>query len=169
MVDQLVHFMTGLMEGLPAELITFVISMIPILELRGGMIAAALFGLPLGKALAICIIGNVLPIPFILLLIRKIFVLLKRFDRVRPLIEKLENRVLSKSDKVKQYEFWGLMIFVGIPLPGTGGWTGALIAALLNIKIPKAFLAILLGICMAAAIMCFITYLLPYLLTLLDW
>ncbi len=152
------------LSGLPDELVCFVISMVPIIELRGGLIVAAIKGIPLWKAIAICIAGNLVPIPFILLLIKKIFELLKKTKTFKPLVEKLEAKSMSKSEKIKKYEFLGLVLFVGIPLPGTGGWTGSLIAALLDIKIKKAFPAICLGLVMATIIMCFISYGIPWLI-----
>ena len=129
--------------------------MIPILELRGGLLAAgpAILDIPMWQAIPICVIGNLLPIPFILLLITKIFDWMKGTKKLKPIVEKLEKKALSKSDQIEKYEFWGLVIFVGIPLPGTGAWTGALIAALLGIRFRKAFPAIVIGVCLAAFIM----------------
>ena len=132
--------------------------MIPILELRGGLLAASLLKISAVKAIPICIIGNIIPIPFILLFIRQIFKWLKKTKLFRGMVEALENRAMKKSDTIKKYEFWGLMLFVGIPLPGTGAWTGSLIASLLNIDIKKASLAILCGIAMATVIMYVVSY-----------
>ena len=112
------------------------------------------------QAIPICIIGNILPIPFILLFIKKIFQWMKKIKCFRGLIEKLENRAMGRSEKIQQYEFWGLVLFVGIPLPGTGAWTGALIASLLGIDIKKSSLAILCGIAMATVIMYVVSYVL---------
>lgn len=112
------------------------------------------------QAIPICIIGNILPIPFILLFIKKIFQWMKKVKCFRGLIIKLENRAMGRSDKIQQYEFWGLVLFVGIPLPGTGAWTGALIASLLGIDIKKSSLAILCGIAMATVIMYVVSYVL---------
>ena len=148
-------------DFIPAELLVFIISMLPILELRGGLIAAALFDIPIVEAVAICFVGNILPIPFILLLIRPIFAWLKQTSLFRPVVEKLETKAMGKSEQVRKYEFWGLLLFVGIPLPGTGAWTGALIAAMLNISIKRAMPPITLGICMAGVIMCIISYVIP--------
>lgn len=153
--------MTVFSEYVPAELFVFIISMMPILELRGGLVAAALLDIPVVEALMICIVGNVIPIPFILLLIRPIFAWLKQTRWFRPIVEKLESKAMGKSDQIRKYEFWGLLIFVGIPLPGTGAWTGALIAAMLNISIKRAMPPIFLGVCMASMIMTFISYVLP--------
>ena len=155
-----VAFANTLGRYVSKEIVVFVISMIPILELRGGLIVSQLIQVPITTAIPICIIGNIIPIPFILLFIKQIFKLLKKIKLFRGIIEKLENRAMSKSDKIEKYEFWGLVLFVGIPLPGTGAWTGSLIAALLGIKFKKAFPAVILGICMATVIMCFISYVL---------
>lgn len=140
------------------EIVVFIISMIPILELRGGLIVSQLLQIPITTAIPICIIGNIIPIPFILLFIKQIFKWMKKIKLFRGLIEKLENRAMSKSDNIKKYEFWGLVLFVGIPLPGTGAWTGSLIAALLEVDFKKAVLAELLGIAIATVIMSFVSY-----------
>lgn len=132
--------------------------MIPILELRGGLIVGSLLHVPMWEAIPVCIVGNIIPVPFILLLITKIFALLRKTKLFRPIVDKLENRAMSKSDTIARYEFWGLMLFVGIPLPGTGAWTGSLIAALLGIRNRKAVPAILLGLVMATVIICVIFY-----------
>lgn len=143
------------------EAIVFIISMIPILELRGALLVAGpLLGVPVSIAVPISIIGNIIPVPFILLLITPIFRWMKGTKLFRPMVEKLESKAMSKSDQIEKYEFWGLVLFVGIPLPGTGAWTGSLIAALLGIKFKKAFPAVILGILMATVIMCFISYVL---------
>ena len=140
--------------------IVFLISMVPILELRGGLLAAgpAILDIPQWQAIPICIVGNLIPIPFILLLITKIFDWMKGTKKLKPMVEKLEKKAMSKSAYIEKYEFWGLVLFVGIPLPGTGAWTGSLIAALLGVKFKKAFPAVILGICIATVIMWFISY-----------
>lgn len=140
------------------EAVVFIISMIPILELRGGLIVASLLQVPITTAIPLCIIGNIIPIPFILLFIKQVFKWMKKFKIFRGIIEKLENRAMSKSDNIKKYEFWGLVLFVGIPLPGTGAWTGSLIAALLEVDFKKAILAELLGIAIATIIMSIFSY-----------
>ena len=159
MVDSIVNTMVGFFQDtIPKELVVFIISLFPILELRGGMIAAKLLDVEFLKAFVICYVGNILPIPFILLFIRKIFKFLKRFKNVGKMIEKLEVRSMRKSDNVKKYRLWGLLAFVGIPLPGTGGWTGSLIAALLDIRIRHSFPVIALGILIANIIMSIFSY-----------
>lgn len=140
------------------EIVVFIISMIPILELRGGLLVSQLIQVPITTAVPLCIIGNIIPIPFILLFIKQIFKWMKKIKLFRGLIEKLENRAMSKSDNIKKYEFWGLVLFVGIPLPGTGAWTGSLIAALLDMDFKKAILAELIGIAIATVIMSILTY-----------
>lgn len=151
-------FSTHLSQFISPEGAVFIISMIPILELRGGLLAASLLKIPAVKAIPICIAGNIIPIPFILLFIRQIFKWLKKTKLFRGLIIKMENRAMGKSDQIKRYEFLGLLLFVGIPLPGTGAWTGSLIASLLEVDIKKSSLAILCGLVMATVIMYIVSY-----------
>ena len=157
MAESLVHTFLGLFDGLRSipfgkELIAFLISLMPILELRGGLIAAALLGLNIVPAFIICIIGNLLPIPFILWFITPIFNKLKKTKHLSKFVNKIEKKALSKKDKIEKAEFWGLFFFVGIPLPGTGGWTGSLIASLINMDKKKAMLAITCGVLLAGLI-----------------
>ncbi len=159
MVESLVNSMVDFFKDtIPSELIVFVISLFPILELRGGMIAAKLLDVEFVKAFFICYVGNILPLPFILLFIRKIFQFLKRFEKIGKLIEKLEIRSMRKSESVKKYRLWGLFAFVAIPLPGTGGWTGSLIAALLDMRISHSFPVIAVGVLVANIIMSIFSY-----------
>lgn len=151
-------FSSTLGQYVSEEVVIFIISMFPILELRGGLLAASLLKVPILKAIPICIFGNIIPIPFILFFIKKIFAWMKKFKIFRGLIERMENRAMSKSDRVTQYEFMGLVLFVGIPIPGTGAWMGSLIAALLEMDIKKAVVAELIGIAMATVIMSFLSY-----------
>ena len=119
---------------------------------------ASLLQVDIRQAIPICIIGNIIPIPFILLFIQKIFHWLKRFSWSRKIVENLEQRAMNKSDKVQEKEFLGLLLFVGIPLPGTGAWTGSLIASLLEMDLKKASLAILIGIFLATVIVSSVSY-----------
>ena len=151
-------FSNHLSQFISPEGAVFIISMIPILELRGRRLAASLLKISAAKALPICIVGNIIPIPFILLFIRQIFKWMKKTKLFRGLIIKMENRAMGKSDQIKRYEFLGLLLFVGIPLPGTGAWTGALIASLLEVDIKKSSIAILCGLFMASAIMYIVSY-----------
>lgn len=144
-------------SGFGREILVFLISCMPILELRAGLLAASLLKLNPVTSYIICVIGNILPIPFILWLIEKIFDFLKK-TKLKSFILKLEDKALSKKEQIEKYGFWGLVLFVGIPLPGTGGWTGALIASLLKMDKKRAFLAILLGVVMASIIMMLISF-----------
>ena len=140
------------------ELIVFIISLMPILELRGGLIAATLLGLSGIKSFIICFIGNIIPIPFILWLITPIFNYLKKTKLFSGIVNKLESKAMSKKDKIEKLKYLGLMLFVGIPLPGTGAWTGCLIAALLNMDKKKAMLYAIYGVIMAGIIMMVLSY-----------
>ncbi len=151
-------FANTLGQYISAKAVVFIVSLMPILECRGGLIVAKLLGVDLLEAIPICVIGNLLPIPFILLFIKKIFQWMKEFAIFRPMVEKLERRGMAKSATLEKGEFIGLMLFVGIPLPGTGGWTGSLAASLLEMDIKKASLAILLGVFIATVIMSIVSY-----------
>lgn len=153
-------FTTHLGPYISPQAVVFIISLMPVLELRGGLLAGSLLKVPEIQAIPISILGNILPIPFILLFIKQIFKWMKKIKFFRGFIEKLETRAMGKSDTIQKYEFVGLMLFVGIPLPGTGAWTGALIASLLGIDIKKSSAAILCGIGMATIIMYFVSYVL---------
>ena len=146
-------FSNHLSQFISPEGAVFIISMIPILELRGGLLAASLLKISAAKALPICIVGNIIPIPFILLFIRQIFKWMKKTKLFRGLIIKMEDRAMRKSDQVKKYEFLGLMLFVGIPLPGTGAWTGTLAASILDMDFKTSVLAVMGGVLLASVIM----------------
>lgn len=151
-------FANTLGQYIPAEAVTFIVSLMPLLECRGGIIVGRLLGLPLMSTIIFSVIGNIVPIPFILLFIKKIFKWLRPTKFFGPIVTKLENRAMNKSNALDKGEFLGLMLFVGIPLPGTGAWTGALIASLLGIDIKKASVSILIGIAMATTIVSLIMY-----------
>ena len=158
MAEQLAEFMVELFGVLTSfkfgkELIIFIISLMPILELRGGLIAATLLGLKGIPSFIICFLGNIIPIPFILWLITPIFNKMKKSKELSKLVEKLENKAMSKKEQIEKLQYLGLMLFVGIPLPGTGAWTGCLIAALLDMDKKKAMCASILGVIMAGIIM----------------
>lgn len=159
-MESLVQWFTAnLSPYISEQAVVFLISMLPILELRGGLLAASLLKITPLQAIPICIIGNIIPIPFILLFIKQIFKWLKKVRVFRPIVVKLEERAMGRSDQIRRYEFWGLVAFVGIPLPGTGAWTGALIASLLGVDIKKSSAAILVGIALATVIMYVFSYL----------
>ena len=157
----MVESITAFLDGLPKELIIFIISLLPVLELRGGMIAASLLGVPWARAFIICLIGNMLPIPFILLFIKQIFKLLKKIRGLNKIIIKLEQKADEKGSKINKGRNIGLFTFVAIPLPGTGAWTGALVATMLDIRIKKSFPIIFIGVLTAGIIMSILTYFIP--------
>ena len=158
MTDSLVNFFIELFNGINKDIVVFIISMMPILELRGGLLAASILNISLVKGLIICIIGNLLPIPFVLLLIEYIFNLLEKFKPTKKIVKFIRNKAMKKSDSIKKYGYLGLILFVGIPLPGTGAWTGSLLAVLLNLDKKKSFICILLGVLLASIIMTIISY-----------
>ena len=140
------------------ELIVFIISLMPILELRGGLIASALLHLNIVRAFIICFIGNIIPIPFILWFITPIFDKLKKTKLFSGLVNKLESKAMSKKDKIEKLQYIGLLLFVGIPLPGTGAWTGSLIASMLNMDKKKSLVYAILGVILAGIIMMIVSY-----------
>ena len=143
---------------MPKEVFVFLVSMVPLIELRGGLLLSSILNIPLLSANLICIIGNIIPIPFILLFIKQILKFMKDHGWFVKFVNWLENRATKKSKGVEKGEFVFLWLFVGIPLPGTGAWTGSLIASLMNFDIKKASLAILIGILTAAVIMDIVSY-----------
>ena len=152
--ETLVEWLTTHMNGLPRELIIFVISLLPILELRGGLLAASILGVPIVPALCICIIGNILPIPFILLFIEKILKWMKTTKHLHGIADWLEKRATGpKAEQIRKVEFMGTLLFVGIPLPGTGAWTGTLAASLLDMDFKESVLACMGGVLLAGCIM----------------
>jgi hypothetical protein len=140
-------------------LMTLLISMVPVLELRAAIPAGVIAGLDIPVVVTAAIIGNLIPIPFIIVFIRKIFKWMQtKSEKLAALVKRLEDKADRKKDKVLKYEFWGLMFFVAIPLPGTGAWTGALIAAMLDMQLKRAFPAIAAGVVIAAVIVTVATY-----------
>lgn len=163
MTEKLAKFMVGIFGAWTTTivgkyLIILIISMFPILELRGGLIAASLLNLPMWQSFFICMLGNLLPVPFILWLIMPLFEKLRKNKRLRNWIEKLENKANSKKDQIERLKYVGLTLFIGIPLPGTGAWTGCLIAALLGLDKKKSLIASIIGVTMAGIIMLIVSY-----------
>ena len=146
-------FTSTLGTHISREAVVFIISLFPILELRGGILASSLLDITMWKGILISAVGNIIPIPFILFFIKKIFAALKKAKLFRPLVEKMENKAMKKRDQIEKYEFWGLVLFVGIPLPGTGAWTGTLAASLLDMDFKKSTLAVMCGVVLAGIIM----------------
>ena len=158
MTEQLAGwFVNNLGDVLRPEAIVFIVSLLPILELRGGILVGFLLGMDLLPSFIIAFIGNIIPVPFILMFIKFIFKKLKK-TRMKGFIEKIENKAMSKSDQIQKYAYLGLFLFVGIPLPGTGAWTGSLIAALLDMDMKKSFGIIVLGVIMAGIIISILSY-----------
>lgn len=164
-MDTIINFIIGLFDGVISlkygkELIVFIISILPILELRGGLIASALLGVNPVVGYIVSIIGNVLPVPFILLFINKIILAFSK-SKIKWL-KKFANWLLKKADKnkakIEKYGYIGLLLFVGIPLPGTGAWTGCLVASILQLDRKKSFIYTFLGIIMASIIMMILSY-----------
>lgn len=140
-------------------IMTFLISMVPVVELRGAIPIGVAHGLNFWVAIVVSIVGNLVPVPFIIIFIRKIFAWLRTKSAwLNNLVTRLENRALKKTDTVRKFKFWGLFIFVAIPLPGTGAWTGALVAAMMEIRLKRAFPAIAIGVAIAGVIVSVITY-----------
>lgn len=145
--------------NLGSLLMTLLIAMTPVLELRAAIPAGVIAGLDLRLVVTTAIIGNLIPIPFIIVFIRRIFKWMQtKSERLAQLVKRMEEKADRKKDKVLKYEFWGLMLFVAIPLPGTGAWTGALIAAMLDMQLKRAFPAIAAGVVIAALIVTTATY-----------
>ena len=165
MAEKLVNSIVGAFSGLTAmafgkEILVFIISLLPILELRGGLIAAALLDVNPVAGYIISIIGNILPVPFILLLISKILDWMRnsKVKFFNKFAGWLDKKVDKHKGKIEKFGYWGVVLFVGIPLPGTGAWTGSLIASVLELDRKKTFIAVLAGIFMASVIMMLFSY-----------
>ena len=162
-MEHIVGFFLSLFGGLKGipfgkELIVFIISLMPILELRGGLLAASILDLDPIKSYIICIIGNIIPVPFILWLINRILEWMRNSKHFKKVALWLDKKVDKHKGQIEKFGFWGLVLFVGIPLPGTGAWTGCLIASCLEMDRKKAFLAAMIGIFMASIIMMIISF-----------
>ena len=161
MAIQMEHIVTSLVnffsQTIPGELTVFLLSLMPVIELRGGILAAKLLHLEMLPAFFICFVGTILPTPFILLFINKIFDWMRN-TRLVKLVNRMEEKGRSKFDKINRYKTLGLLIFVAIPLPGTGAWTGSLAAALMKMDFKSAMLSVALGTLIADIIMCVLSY-----------
>lgn len=163
MSDKLVKGFIGLFGGLTStilgkQIIVFIISLMPILELRGGLLAASLLGLDPVSSYIIAVLGNIIPIPFILWFMGRILKWMKNRKKLKKVALWLDKKVEKNKDKIEKVGFWGLVLFVGIPLPGTGAWTGCLVASVLEMDKKKSFLAAMLGVIMASIIMMFLSF-----------
>ena len=154
---ELFQWLTGTTFG--KCVFTMLVSMIPIIELRGGLPFGVALGLPYYLAFPAAVIGNIIQTPFIIVYIRKIFMLMRKYmPRLNGLVDKLERKAHLKGKKVLKYQSIGLWLFVAIPLPGTGAWTGSLAAAFLDIRLKKAMPAVVLGVLTAGCIMLTLTH-----------
>ena len=158
MMESLVNFFIDILGGISKDLVIFIVSLMPILELRGGLLAASFLHVEYIRALIICIIGNILPIPIVLLFLKKILDLLEKWTVTKKIVDWLMKKVDNKRESIDKYGYWGLILFVGIPLPGTGAWTGSLIAVVLGLDRKKSFLCIIIGILLASIIMSILSY-----------
>lgn len=165
MAEKLVNGILGIFGGLTGiafgkEILVFIISLLPILELRGGLIAAALLKLDPVPAYIISIIGNILPVPFILLLINKVLKWMRncKINFFNKIANWLYSKVEKHKSQIEKFGYLGIVLFVGIPLPGTGAWTGTLIASVLELDKKKTFFATLIGVFLASIIMMLISY-----------
>lgn len=164
-MESIINSIIKLFSGLTAlkfgkELIVFIISILPILELRGGLIAASLLNVSPLTGYIVSIIGNTLPVPFILLFINKVLDCMgkSKIKWMNKLSKWLDKKARKHKDSIEKYGYLGLTLFVGVPLPGTGAWTGCLAASVLNMDKKKSFISIMLGIIMASIIMMLISY-----------
>ncbi len=160
-INTIIHLFDGLLSlKYGKELLVFIISLLPILELRGGILAASLINLnPINGYIA-AMIGNIIPVPFILLFIAKILNWMEKskVNFFNKISKWLNDKVDKNKEKIEKYGYLGLVLFVGIPLPGTGAWTGCLIAGVLEMNKKKSFISIMLGILMASIIMMLLSY-----------
>ena len=153
-----------LMQWLTTDLngefiLTLLVSMIPVVELRGGIPFGVAAGLPVWAAYLAAVIGNLLPVPFIVVYIRRIFIFMRQhMPRLNSVVAKMEQKAHLKSASVLKYQYLGLAIFVAIPLPGTGAWTGALVAAFLDMRLKKAMPSIVGGVLSAGLIISILSY-----------
>ena len=162
-MEKIINAIVGLFSGITTatfgkEILVFVISMLPILELRGGILAAALLDMDPIVSYIVCVIGNIIVIPIALYFLDFIFKVLRKIKFFDKLISKIENKCLSKREQLDKYGYFGLVLFVGIPIPGTGAWTGCFLASLLGMDKKKSFLAAMLGVILASVIMMILSF-----------
>ncbi len=136
----------------------FFISMVPLIELRGAIPVGAALGMPWIETFLVSVVGNMVPVPFILLFIRNILAFMQTKEKLAPIADWVLNKADKHKDEVTKYATWGLLIFVGVPLPGTGAWTGALIAAVLNMRFKYALPSIFGGVLLAGFIVSGVAY-----------
>ena len=154
---ELFDWLTSTIEG--KCLFTMLVSMLPIIELRGGLPFGVALGLPYHLAFPFAVIGNLIPAPFIIVYIRRVFLLMRKYmPRLNRMVDKLEEKAHLKGQEMQKYEIFGLFLFVAIPLPGTGAWTGSLAAAFLGMRLKRAMPAVVMGVLTAGTIMMTLTH-----------
>lgn len=163
MVNKLVAWLLGVFAGVVSTTfgkyaLLFVISLIPILELRGGLIAASLLDIPPLNAFLVCLVANILIIPFVLFLMEAILNFLSKIPLLKRMIDWWKEKALKKKATIEKYGYLGIGLFVAVPLPGSGAWTGCLLAVLLGLDKKKSFLAALIGVFAAGVIMLIFSY-----------
>lgn len=140
-------------------LLTFLVAMVPVVELRGAIPFGVVRGLNLWTAIIASVLGNLVPVPFIILFIRRIFAWMRaHMPKLDGLVTRMEKKAEKNRAAVEKYAFWGLAILVAVPLPGTGAWTGALVAAMMEMRLKRAFPAIVIGVVIAGVIVSVVTY-----------
>ena len=140
-------------------LLTFLVAMVPVVELRGAIPFGVVRGLNLWTAIIASVLGNLVPVPFIILFIRRIFAWMRaHMPKLDGLVTRMEKKAEKNRAAVEKYAFWGLAVLVAIPLPGTGAWTGALVAAMMEMRLKRAFPAIVIGVVIAGVIVSVVTY-----------
>ena len=146
-------------DNMKIEILTMLWAMVPVAELRFAIPFGVVAGLSVPKAMILAIIGNCLPVPVLVLFTTRVFAWLRiKSERLNSFVARIEEKGKSKIGQVEKYKFWGLMILVAIPLPGTGAWTGSLVAALMEMDLKKAIPPIFLGVLLAGIIVSMITY-----------
>lgn len=150
-------WMAGIGQHISRELSVLIVSMLPLIEERGGLVLARALQLPMWSGVFWAVLGNIIPIPFILFLIEKLLHWMED-HHMGKLAGRIEQKAAKNKPKIDKYGFWGLALFVGIPLPGTGAWTGSLVAALFDMDLKKASISILIGVALAALIMTVVSY-----------
>lgn len=163
MIKKAINVLLGLFGGLTSSIIgkyiiIFIISLLPVLELRGGLIAASLLDMPMWMSLLVCLIANLLIIPFVLFLMDHIIKLLSKIKIFKKFFDWWQKKALKKKDIIVKYGYVGIMLFVAVPLPGSGAWTGCLLAILLGLDKKKSFVAAFIGVLIAAIIMLVFSY-----------
>ena len=154
---ELMQWLTDTMAG--EFTLTMLVSMIPVVELRGGIPFGVAAGLPVWAAFLAAVIGNLIPVPFIIVYIRRIFQWMRQhMPRLNSLVDKLERKAHLKGQRVTKYKYLGLMLFVAIPLPGTGAWTGSLAAAFLDMPLRKAIPSVIVGVLIAGMAISILSY-----------